>query len=637
MLKNIGLVHKFLLAALIPTLLLGGLVIGILFWQMGGILKQAEQRELAELYENVMTTVASEGSKAQAMAALVASIPDVQDAFAERDRELLSSYFLDGFPALKKNYGARQFQFHEPPATSFLRIHKPAKFGDDLSGFRRTVVETNSSKKPIKGLEIGVAGLGVRGIVPVYHQSSHVGSVEFGMSFGQSFFDAFAKEHGVLLALNLKRESGMEPFASTFDYEKIVTKQQLREVFSGDSLFVQAELDGAPISLFVKKINDYSGNPIGVLQVAMDRSGYVSEINTLEVWVFALSVISIIILGVIIWLVSRKVVQPLTQAASSMEELAQGEGDLTFRLDDSGNDEVAHLCGAFNRFAEKVAHMVNEVTSTSIDLSDMAGQFSTLAEHTDAGVKGQMDQLTQVATAMNEMAATVAEVTKNTAETAETARHADEQATEGRKVVISTRDDINSLGSEVDKAVEMVKRVESDSDRIGTVLDVIRGIAEQTNLLALNAAIEAARAGEQGRGFAVVADEVRSLASRTQQSTEEIQEMIVSLQGGVGETVRVMDSSRELAHTSLEQAEKADASLDAITTAMETISQMSTQIATASEEQSAVVEEINKNIVNISNLAEDTVSDSTKSQESNDQLIGKVEGLVDMMKGFHTR
>ncbi|MCP3663006.1 MAG: methyl-accepting chemotaxis protein [Gammaproteobacteria bacterium] len=636
MLKNIGLVHKFLLAALIPTLLLGGLVIGILFWQMGGILKQAEQRELAELYENVMTTVASEGSKAQAMAALVASIPDVQEAFAERDRELLSSYFLEGFSALKKNYGARQFQFHEPPATSFLRIHKPAKFGDDLSGFRRTVIETNSSKIPIKGLEIGVAGLGVRGIVPVYHQSSHVGSVEFGMSFGQSFFDVFAKEHGVFLALNLKRESGMESFASTFDYEKVVTKQQLKGAFSGDSLFVQTELDGTPISLFVKQINDYSGNPIGVLQVAMDRSGYVSEINALEIWVSALSVISIIILGVIIWLVSRKVVQPLTQAASSMEELAQGEGDLTFRLEDSGNDEVAHLCGAFNRFAEKVAHMVNEVTSTSIDLSDMAGQFSTLAEHTDAGVKGQMDQLTQVATAMNEMAATVAEVTKNTAETAETARHADEQATEGRKVVISTRDDINSLGSEVDKAAEMVKRVESDSDRIGTVLDVIRGIAEQTNLLALNAAIEAARAGEQGRGFAVVADEVRSLASRTQQSTEEIQEMIVSLQGGVGETVRVMDSSRELAHTSLEQAEKADASLDAITTAMETISQMSTQIATASEQQSAVVEEINMNIVNISNLAEDTASDSTKSQESSEHLTGKVEGLVVMMKGFHT-
>jgi len=158
----------------------------------------------------VLQKVDAESRLAQTLSALVANIPQVQAAFAAGDRETLKGYFADGFDILKSTYGVRQFQFHTPPAFSFLRVHKLAKYADDLSSFRHTVVETNRTRRPIRGLEVGVAGLGVRGMVPVMHDGKPVGSVEFGMSFGQSFFDAFAAKHGVDLALYIERKGAME-------------------------------------------------------------------------------------------------------------------------------------------------------------------------------------------------------------------------------------------------------------------------------------------------------------------------------------------------------------------------------------------------------------------------------------------
>ncbi|MES9848328.1 MAG: methyl-accepting chemotaxis protein, partial [Candidatus Thiodiazotropha sp.] len=258
------------------------------------------------------------------------------------------------------------------------------------------------------------------------------------------------------------------------------------------------------------------------------------------------------------------------------------------------------------------------------------------AEHTRDGITKQHEQTTQVATAMTEMSATVHEVAQNTTQTAEAARQADQQANSGRDVVNAVTSSIDSLASEVGRAVETVQHVEQDSERIGSVLDVIRGIADQTNLLALNAAIEAARAGEQGRGFAVVADEVRTLAKRTQDSTEEIQEMIESLQTGVRETVTVMETSQQQAAESVDQAGRAHEALEEITRVVDTISQMSSQIATAAEEQSAVAEDINRNIVDITHVAEATSQDSAKSYDASEAMSKEVDLLGKLLSDFNT-
>jgi methyl-accepting chemotaxis protein len=560
----------------------------------------------------------------------------VQKAFSERDRAQLEALFVPGFARLKRDYGVRQFQFHEPPATSFLRVHKPAKFGDDLSSFRLTVVETNQVKKPIQGLEVGVAGLGVRGLVPVSYQGKHVGSVEFGMSFGQAFFDGYKKHHGVDLELYINRDGKLDLFASTMKGNNLLSEAQLRAVKPGVHIYEQGMLKDTPVSFYAASVKNYSGKPIGVLVLAKDRSGFSSAFTTLTSMIFGLGLLSVLVIGLLVWAISRGVVKPICKASQAMAGIASAEGDLTVRMDESGKDEIAMLCKAYNRFADKTERMIEDVAGAAGSLSARVDDFATLAEHTNGGINRQHEQTTQVATAMTEMSATVHDVAQNTTQTAQAAKEADTQANAGREVVSSVTGSIDNLAAEVGRAVETVRQVAQDSERIGSVLDVIRGIADQTNLLALNAAIEAARAGEQGRGFAVVADEVRTLAKRTQDSTEEIQEMIESLQSGVKQTVSVMESSQHQAAESVEQASRAHASLAEITRAVDTITQMSSQIATAAEEQSAVAEDINRNIVEITHLADDTAADSSKSYQSSEAMSREVDSLIGLLGQFKT-
>ncbi|MGD8593954.1 MAG: methyl-accepting chemotaxis protein, partial [Gammaproteobacteria bacterium] len=230
--------------------------------------------------------------------------------------------------------------------------------------------------------------------------------------------------------------------------------------------------------------------------------------------------------------------------------------------------------------------------------------------------------------------ATVQEVARNATEAANAASHSDEEAQKGQAVVDRTINAIDALASEVDRAANVIHRLEQDSDQIGTVLDVIKGIAEQTNLLALNAAIEAARAGEQGRGFAVVADEVRTLASRTQQSTAEIQQMIERLQAGAQEAVSVMDDSRSRAADSVSSAQSAGQSLQSITGSVASITDMNTQIAAAADEQSAVAEEVNKNIVNINHAAERAADGAKQTSAASNALAGLAQDLQALVGQF---
>jgi methyl-accepting chemotaxis protein len=635
MLRSIGISSRFVIATVIAVLIVLAATLFITFTFMGGILSSSEEGEMSEIYENIVSGIDSEGRLARAMSALVAGIPDVQAAFAENDRETLADLFAPGFAKLKKEYGVRQFQFHLPPATSYFRVHKPAKFGDDLSGFRKTVLQGNRDKRPIQGLEVGVAGLGIRGLVPVEHQGKHIGTVEFGMSFGQTFFDEYAQQHDVELELYIERNGTLDQFASTMDGNGLIAKDRLMAILSGESHYGRGALEEKPVAFYAASVVNYSGEPIGVLVVAKDRTDAADAISNLILILIGLGLASVLVIGLLVWLISRGVVGPICGAAQAMEGIASADGDLTVRMDETGEDEVARLSKAYNRFAEKIERMVKDVSNAAGNLSVQIGEFANLAEHTNSGICKQHEQTTQVATAMTQMSATVRDVAHNTTQTAEAAREADVQANSGRGVVTEVTRSIDRLASDVGKAVETVQHVAQDSERIGSVLDVIRGIADQTNLLALNAAIEAARAGEQGRGFAVVADEVRTLAKRTQDSTEEIQEMIESLQSGVQQTVAVMETSQKQAGESVEQAGRAHQALEEITHVIDSISSMSAQIATAAEEQSAVAEDINRNIMEISQIADVTSADSNRSYEASTDMSNEVDLLSHLLDQFN--
>jgi len=311
------------------------------------------------------------------------------------------------------------------------------------------------------------------------------------------------------------------------------------------------------------------------------------------------------------------------------------DGNLGYRVTSQGRDELGEISSSFNAMASRFQHTIQELSAAVEQLAAAAEQTSQVSSQTSDGIRRQQLETDQVATAMNEMSATVQDVAGNAASAARAAEEADHQSESGKLVVHQTIASIDSLASEVEHAATVIHELEEDSVSISSVVDVIRSIAEQTNLLALNAAIEAARAGEQGRGFAVVADEVRSLASRTQQSTSEIQVMIEKLQAGANRAVTVMKSSCSKAQAGKQQVASAGQMLDQISSAVATINDMNAMIASAAEEQSSVAEEINRNITSVSQIAEETSEASRQNVATSTQLAslaGQLQRLVHMFR-----
>lgn len=332
------------------------------------------------------------------------------------------------------------------------------------------------------------------------------------------------------------------------------------------------------------------------------------------------------------WLV-KKIVLTKLQMLSHLAHAISAK-NLSVQCEIISDDLMGDISNDINQMVENLRCDIGNIVNATKNLTGTAEQIAAVSSETDQYMNEQHKDIDQVATAINEMTATAQEVARNAEQAAHAADDAKAEASEGAFISTNAIGGIDALIRKVDETANVLEGLREDSDNIGVVLDVIRGIAEQTNLLALNAAIEAARAGEQGRGFAVVADEVRTLASRTQQSTQEIQAMIESLQSKAAQTAKVMEEAKKLGEAGSEQVEKAAESLASIAGSVATIQSMNAQIASAAEEQRAVVEEINRNITHIDQTTDQTAQGSQQTNTLSTELLTEVNTLKSIVGQF---
>ena len=421
---------------------------------------------------------------------------------------------------------------------------------------------------------------------------------------GQSFYD-YRDPNGVYAIRELVRAG--QDGSHYVDYSFVL----------GDSSVLVPKVGYAEFLPKWKMVFGTSLNLDGVERdVQAARAEFQQRIDGLVTIMLVSALILLGLIALVAVFMSNALLSPLLLIKRNLDDMAQGDGDLTQRLHIDSRNELGQIATGFNTFLTRLQGMISGVVGSVQKVSDASEHTADIAIRTDKGVQTQLAEIELVATAVHEMTATAQDVARNATQAAEAASHADRAANQGRHIVQDTGATITELAGEIGRAVDVVQTLARDSENIDAILVTIRSIAEQTNLLALNAAIEAARAGEQGRGFAVVADEVRNLAQKTQQATGEIQQMIQQLQNGTRDVVQVMEQSQSRTQRSVEQADAAAEALQAITQAVSLINDMNNQIASAAEEQSAVAEDINRNVTNIGQVAQDVAGGAEEASQA---------------------
>lgn len=534
----------------------------------------------------------------------IANNEAVQKLFYDRDREGLKEYLLPVYSSISDRVA--QFQFHLPDSTSFLRLHKPEKYGDDLSSFRFTVNEANQKKVVVTGIESGVAGYGLRVVIPVTYQDQHLGTVEYGNGFGLSFLSEMKDKLGgdfsiytfddssadkVLLLANTSEEETTVNYSKHIDTLK--SGQYSKEITEDENYYV-----------LMIPFKDFSGNINGFITRISDysriRNNNTSIRNTLMIIVFG----SLIILNASIYIMLVVNLRPLVELNAATMQIA--EGDLRVNLEVKNEDELGMIANSFNIMVMKVRDVLSNIHKTS---NNVAASADIVSESSSSLSEGAMDQ----ASAIEELTASMTLIADQTKLNAENASRANDMTNKAEVLATDGNQKMKNM-------IGAMGEINEASNNISKIVKVIDDIAFQTNILALNAAVEAARAGVHGKGFAVVAEEVRNLASKSSQAVRETTVMIESSISKVNVGSKIADETAE--------------GLTMIVEEVSHIKEIVSEIATASVDQSASVEQINMGINQISDVVQRTSGTARETADSSETLLKQANVLKNQVTSF---
>jgi methyl-accepting chemotaxis protein len=563
--------------------------------QEHALTRLALDQQLKLQYDSIIGALDYEGRAGLAVSAVIANLPPVADAVAKGDREALLPLLQAPLEAIKAQ-GMPLISFHSPPAVAFYRIHDPKIFGEDISARRKTVVEANTTGKPIVGVEPGRNSLGVYAMTPIMRGGKSIGVVDIGVSFDRQFVDSAKRRFGVDLAVHRFDGNGFANIGSTFGDKSLANPDELKSAFEGGALRRDATLNGHPAALYLGQIKNYAGQPVAVLELVKDTTEYEAASARSQRTQILGTLAILVVAALLALLLGRGMSRPLTAITAVMNRLSSGDTDVTIP---GGNrkDELGTMAGAVDVFRRSMieARTLREAQEKAKDQAEQEKKAlqRQMADRFEADVKSLVSAVARATEDMQRVAAEITTSVNGTSAQAAAAAAASEEASASINTVASATEELASSVAEIGrqaahssevadaavdkagKATEMVSGLAAAGERIGDVLRLISAIAGQTNLLALNATIEAARAGEAGRGFAVVASEVKELANQTAKATEDIAGQVTAIQSSTGDCVTAIGG---ISHTIRE------------------ISGVATTIAAAVEEQGSATREIARSI-----------------------------------------
>lgn len=632
MLNNVRLWIKIMVVMGIAIGAVGGVLTYINLANMATLIRNSERNALEAHLQTLNNAIASESRTAEALSALVANIPLVQEKFAAGDRKGISDLFVPGFSALTTRYGVEQFQFHTPPATSWLRVHKPAKFGDDLSSFRHTVIATNTTQQPTRGLESGVAGLGARGILPVSYNGQPIGSVEFGMAFEQPFFDQFKQQNKVDAGLHMTVKEGFKTLGSTLGDKPLLENTVLEQVLNGPPQLHHRVIQGVYHALYAAAVNDYSGKPIGVIEIAMDSSAYQTMLATTRTSALTVGLVAIVCGLLLTLFITRHLVHRINSVVQGVNQVAQG--DLSINIPLTGQDEISDLARATEEMRRKLHDLAADVGHNATKVYEAAQEIT-------AAVAGQAATSTQMSASVAEITSTMEELSASSTQIADQAKsvvaianqtvNGSRKGSEAMQSVLGRMSDIHL---EKQHSLQEIVDLGTKSKQISKVMEIINTVADHTKLIAFNAALEASSAGEAGKRFSVVAGEIRRLADSVTDSTSTIEARVNEIQDSINRLVITSEKGTAGITAGIEASSHTSERLHEIVKAATDTSNAAQQISLSTQQQKIASNQVLVALREIVSSSSSTAHSITRISQISQEMLETSKQMANLVGHF---